>query len=160
MKKTPLVHCLVLCLVLLMAATFGLVSSAQAHVKIGTYQGTNALTQEPCAVEIKAVRFENNLRHPLNERIEVQHSGGSAWTLSHPARLELQEGIVGFSNATLEATRGISGGADAFVIEMSHEEGKDGPSAFHALHHDYRDSGKSTQIHCLGLTFQEIPSRQ
>ena len=139
------------------AMVLGLVSSSSvhAHLRIGTYAGTNAATGAECTLEIRAVRFENNLRHPINERVEVTENGTRAWTLHHPAIVVPTDSAVGFSNETLEAAVGISGGAEAFVIEMSHEEGREGPTRFHSIHHDYRDANRTTRTSCEALAFRE-----
>ena len=145
-------------IVALSLSALTLSTSALAHVRIGTYAGTDAVTGAECTVEMRAVRFENNLRHPINERIDVIENGTRAWTLHHPVSVSVMDPAVEFSGATLEASTGISGGADAFVIEMSHEEGHEGPKAFHSIHHDYRDGSKTTHATCANLTFRESHS--
>jgi len=142
---------------ILAASTLALVlsSSAHAHLRIGTYAGTDARTGAECTVEIRAVRFENNQRHPINERVEVVENGTRTWTLRHPTVITTADSSVGASSETLEAAVGISGGAEAFVVEMSHEQGKEGPTAFHSIHHDYRDAARTTHLACTGLAFRE-----
>jgi len=128
--------------------------SAHAHLKIGTYSGQDARTGEPCSVEIRTVRFEGNVRHPINERVEISHSG-KTWVLHHPALINATEGTVRPSSDTLEAAQGTPGAADAFQLVISHAPGKDGPTAFYAIHDNYKDANQSIQVSCHDLVFQQ-----
>ena len=127
---------------------------AAAHLKVGTYSGRDSVTGEACSVAVRAIEFEGGLRHPLNERITVL-AKGRTWVLRHPAQIDVSLGKVEFSGASLEATQGVPGAGDGFVLTMSHEEGKEGPQDFFLIHHDYRDVSKSTRSACVGLSFQE-----
>ena len=132
---------------------FILSSPAFAHLKVGTYQGRDQATGEPCAVRIQSVDFEGGLRHPLNERVTIQR-GDQIWVLRHPVQIDQALGRVGFSGASLEGSRGIPSGGEGFVITMSHEEGNEGPQEFLMIRHHYRDSSKNQRIVCAGLAFQ------
>jgi hypothetical protein len=128
-------------------------ASAEAHLKLGTYRGFEPNSGAPCALNVSAIRFEGGIRHPLNERVDITVEGRS-WTLVHPARIDASSGKVLFSGATLEAAQGISGGAEAAVLTMSHEEGKEGPQELILLQHDYRDESRSLKRVCSGLVFE------
>ena len=128
--------------------------TAHAHLKMGTYLGREASTGEPCSVEIHAVRFEGNVRHPINERVEIFYAG-KAWTLRHPALINPTEGTVRPSSDSLEAAHGVPGAADAFQLIISHAPGKDGPTAFYAIHDNYKDPSQSAQVSCQDLAFQQ-----
>lgn len=138
-------------------ASFAFVTAlpvSQAHLKIGTYEGTSP-SGETCAVEIQEVRFEGNVHHPINERVQVRHQG-KTWTLHHPALIQAEEGTVRPSSDTLESAVGSAGVADAFQLVMSHAPGKDGPIAFHSIHDDYKDASKSSVTTCRELAFKVI----
>lgn len=122
---------------------------AFANVKIGTYRGTTP-EGAACEFEVKSVSFVNDVRHPLNERVEIAHHHHT-FVLSHAPVINAVEKSVRFDHDHLTATQGVKGGAIAAIITMDHSEGKDGPGQFTMIHDNYSDASGSMMMTCGNL---------
>ncbi len=112
---------------------------AFAHVKVGTYQGTNP-EGEPCSFVVRSVSFLNHVHHPLNGRVEILTEAGS-FVLSHPPVVDVQNATVGFDHDHLQGVQGQKNGtAIAAVLTMDHSEGNDGPSQLDFIFHSRASS--------------------
>lgn len=137
----------------ILVALFGLslfASTAQAHLDLGKYQGTD-LSSRACEFEVKAIRFEGGVRHPLNERVEIQVVDGSTFILGHAPEIDRDHGQVLFDHHHLSGARGVKDGADAAVIWMEHSEHFEGPRVFHFIHHDYKEPRNNVHVECGDL---------
>lgn len=65
---------------------------AMAHIEIGHYQGTG--NGRPCDIEVTAVQFDNNIQHPLAERVLITANNQYGATLSHLPKVDLATGTI------------------------------------------------------------------
>ena len=138
MKKT-----LVLALVFVAQA-------ASAHIEPGTYTGKTPAGQD-CSM--KAIRryFEGGMAHPLNERVVVEVLI-EEFTLSHPALVDTSKGRAFFNHNVLQSVFPTKTGARALAVDMNHEEGHEGPKAFHLIEDQWK-ANIHTSLDCLDLQF-------
>ena len=131
------------------ASTLLLMSQAAfAHVEIGTYSGKTA-SGEVCSIETLRMYFEGGVHHPLNERVVVRY-GTEEFTIAHPAVVDAARQTAHFNHDVLQAVTPTPKGARAFVLDMVHEEGHEGPRTFHLIDHQWR-TGTRTSVDCVGL---------
>lgn len=128
---------------------FAFSSAAMAHFELGEYRGT-AADGTACSFTVKGVSFEGNLRHPLNERIEIVFNGVS-YALSHPPVVDDTAGTVRFDHDHARAIRGVATGAEALTVTMDHSEGRDGPGSFVFVSDNYKSPAMSSKLTCTGL---------
>lgn len=107
-----------------------------AHLELKKYFGVNA-QGAACTFEVKAITFQNNIKHPLNERVEVVF-GERSYFLSHPGQTDVATGQVGFNHDILQAISAMNTGAESITLLMSHEEGKEGPTELVYSRHDWK----------------------
>lgn len=128
--------------------------SAEAHLKVGKYQGRLTPGGGACEIEIKAIEFPTGVRHPLNERVRVVVSGVE-WVLSHAPSVGDTPLSVKWDSNHLTGAQGSREGAFFLSLEIDHTEGHEGPSQF-VLTEDFRDAGTQDRISaCQGLSFSE-----
>ncbi len=108
---------------LFVVALVPMVSSA--HLQLKKYSGMDAFGAT-CAFEVKSITFLNNMKHPLNERVEVIF-GERTYVLSHPGTTDMSTGEVGFNHDLLQSISAVVSGAEAITILMSHNAGSEGP---------------------------------
>ena len=124
-------------------------SSAMAHFELGDYKGT-AADGSSCSFTVKGVSFEDNLRHPLNERIEIVFIG-ITYKLAHLPVVDAVAGTVRFDHSHLRAIRGVATGGESFTVSMDEREDHEGPSSFVFLNDNYKVSTSSSKLSCEGL---------
>lgn len=125
---------------------------SSAHIQVGTYLGKKA-DGSACTLISKGTTFQNNVRHPLNERVEVVVES-ETYSLYHPPVINAEKGLASFNHDAFHATRPTAYGADAVVVTMSHAEGKEGPTAYALIQHSWKTE-QSTVMTCSNLVFQE-----
>lgn len=123
-------------------------AAAQAHIAPGVHQGVNA-QGKPCSMTVGRTSFENNLQHPLNERIEISIDG-VAFLVRHPATINSAQGAVGFNHDLFQGLVATTDGAKAVEIEMVHEAGAEGPKAFVMMTDSWR-SRQRASYRCQSL---------
>ncbi|MCC7440437.1 MAG: hypothetical protein IT285_02320 [Bdellovibrionales bacterium] len=128
-------------------------TSALAHLELGTYQGV-AADGSVCSFEVLRDWHENDLHHGLNHRGEIR-AAGYTMIVSHPPVVDLEAGTVRMDHDHLVGVTGITKAGVAFVIEMDHSPGNDGPKSFTVLKDDYMNSALSTRSSCGSLTHVE-----
>lgn len=96
-----------------------------AHLELKKYPCV-APADVACEVEVKAITFQNDMKHPLNERVEVIFQNRTHF-LRHPETVDMQTGAIGFNHDLLQETVATSSGAESITLMMSHEVGKEGP---------------------------------
>ena len=94
--------------------------------------------------------FENNVPHPLNERIKIEIDG-LALLVRHPSVINVAESVAGFDHDHFEAIVPTPTGAKAFVIDMSHVAGSEGPLRFTSIENFWRE-GRKVKVTCDRLT--------
>jgi|GEM_PF-984441 len=125
---------------------------AAAGVLKGLYVGQ---TPEGTACELRSegMRFVDNTRHPLNERVNVEVQG-QKFTLQHPAVISAADSIATFSRDTLEGILATPVGGTALVLAMDHSPGNDGPTGYTVITHAWKKDERK-KVECLNLKFVE-----
>ncbi len=153
--QTPIqkysIHALFLGAVSMAGATL-----AQGHVQPGVHAGQTAEGKD-CHLVAKPTTFENGQKHPLNERIQMKVSPAGAqgleWTVSHPPLLSVEKSEVGFNHDEFRGFLAQSGGAQALLVRMVHEDDREGPDSYVWIAHDWKNK-TSQKVECLGLKFR------
>lgn len=127
-----------------------LASTSFASVQIGTYVG-KADDGAACSIRTILKSYEHGAPHPLNERVVVL-AMNEQFTLVHPPVVDASKAVAHFNHDVLQAAVAISGGAKALVLEMSHQDGADGPIAFHLIEHRWKKDERKA-VHCRDLKF-------
>ena len=127
-------------------------SMAFAHVEMGTYVGKTESGEECSMVAVRSY-FESDVPHPLNERVVIQ-VGQDEFTVGHPAVIDETTPTASFNHDAFHGVKPTSVGARALVVKMSHEEGHEGPTAFHLIEHQWR-ANQRTVVHCLGIALKK-----
>lgn len=132
-----------------------------AHVEVGAYNGKTADGQD-CSFEVKGVNFTYGIRHPLNERVEIE-LGHVVYVLQHLPRVDLSTEEVLFDREQLTGAMGVQGAANALVLKMNHTDGvvsrlrrdalsQEGPESLTIVTQDYRYGSRKKSV-CGDLTF-------
>lgn len=126
--------------------------SAVAGLQIGTYQGSTANNQ-PCSFTVEKRYFENNLQHPLNERVALK-VGQTSFIVQHPPVIDVQKAFAAYNHDMFQAINATPVGAQALVITMKHPTrgGDEVPGEFHFINHEYK-ANKKEKITCVNLQF-------
>ena len=122
--------------------------SVSAHIEEGTHAGVTKEGQA-CSLEAGAQTFENNLPHPLNERIEVTVNGNK-FSVHHPSAINITTGEVSFNHDFFEGVLATAVGANALVIKMLHSTDFEGPTEFTLIEHNWK-TGEKKSLTCAGL---------
>lgn len=130
--------------------TFFAITTANAHFKIGFYDGT-ATDGSKCSFEIKAVNFKNNLKHPLNEQVEIEVASDRTLTFTHLAIVDAVKGTVRPKAKTLSAVEALENGAVAMELIMNHE----GPVQMLTFTDNYSDASLNERNVCANLKYRE-----
>jgi len=109
--------------------------SSYAHIEQGLWRGV-VNDSANCYMEVGAQSYENNLRHPLNERIEIK-IGSTQYSVKHPAHLDFSKGEVGFNHDLFEGITPTKTGAFALQIKMIHTDHFEGPSELSIMEHNW-----------------------
>jgi hypothetical protein len=124
---------------------------ALAGIEPGTYLGSSADGQ-PCSMLAKETYFLGGVRHPLNERVDVELNG-QAFVLQHPAVISVEESLASFNHDAFESVLPTSEGAQALIVNMMHSEDDSGPIAFQHIAHKWR-ADERVKLECNGLQLQ------
>jgi hypothetical protein len=124
---------------LLIALTI-LPTFASAHIIPGTWKGVTS-NNTNCFMEVGAQTFENNLKHPLNERIAIT-IGSVTYSIHHPYSINANEGSVSFNHDLFEAVVPTNTGAYALQIKMAHTDDYEGPTSLSVMEHNWKTNTK------------------
>lgn len=120
-----------------------------AGLETGKYVGTTK-NGEVCAIEVVSYSYENNAKHPLNEKVLVIIDE-MEWTVKHPPVVSVEEGKVRFDHNFFEAVIPVATGAKFLQMTINHDVEPHAPTSFTLIEDNYRDSSKSSKIVCTGL---------
>jgi hypothetical protein len=112
-----------------------------AGIEIGTWKGKISESAD-CFMEVGVQIFENNLKHPLNERISIT-IGAIKYSVHHPYLMNLKDGSVTFNHELLEAVSPTSSGTYALQIQLKEEV----PASVYVMEHNWKTGDKEI-IHC------------
>ncbi len=124
-----------------------------AHLNLGVYKGIDANQQE-CSITIKSISFENNMKHPLNELVEIEWKSNVV-VLKHLAILNTEANTAFPNSDALSKVEAIKGGAKYWDLKIQHTDSYTGPTEFIEGTHLYRQTEQSSQFKCTNLKFQE-----
>ncbi len=129
-----------------------LAKTAFAGLQVGTYQGTTTNNQ-PCSFTVEKRYFENNLQHPLNERVALKF-GQIGFIVQHPPVIDVPSAFAAYNHDMFQAINATPVGAQAFVITMKHPTrgGDEIPGEFHFINHEYK-ANKKEKLSCVNLQF-------
>ena len=124
---------------------------ARADIEVGTHQGVDQ-NGKVCSFVAGNQTFENNSPHPLNERFSIT-VGEDHFQVYHPRSIDAATATVSFDHGHLEAVLPYNAGSKALVIEMTHTENFEGPTAFTWIMDNWK-TGEKSKIVCSGLKFK------
>lgn len=132
--------------------TLGFATLAQAHVEPGLYKG---VTADGAACEMKSIRmyFENDVAHPLNERVEIELNG-QTYKVGHPPVIDAKTSTAFFNHGLFQGVLPTNVGANALVVTMVHTQEFEGPSDFTLITNNWR-TGAKTNLKCLNIKLVE-----
>lgn len=125
-------------------------STANADLLTGVFKGTDA-EGHPCEISVVSVGFENDMRHPLNERVTVVLSG-QEWKLAHPSEINESKGKVRFNHNSFLGITPTKTGAMFLRLNIDHDAEPHAPTSYTYVNDNYRDESKSVVMNCTGLT--------
>ncbi len=132
----------------LFLVTFFFSATGMAHIDQGKFIGIT-VAGDSCEMLVGQNYFENNVAHPLNERIKVNISGVD-FVVHHPPVIDVKTQTAAYNHDLFEGIVPTSLGAKGLVITMSHSEIFEGPTEFSLIDHEYK-SNKRSVLTCLNL---------
>ncbi|MGE3757757.1 MAG: hypothetical protein AB7H97_08375 [Pseudobdellovibrionaceae bacterium] len=127
-------------------------TAASAHIEPGVFKGK---TETGAECEMTAVKtyFEGQLRHPLTERVELVVDS-TTYIVQHPAIIDETQSMASFDHDQFKGVVPNDKGANALVVKMSHEGGKEGPTEYYLIKHIYKGDNRE-MLKCSSLTHQD-----
>jgi hypothetical protein len=122
--------------------------SSFAHIEPGTWKGV-ASANANCFMDVGAQTFENNVPHPLNERIAIT-IGQIQYSVRHPYSIDTKTGTVSFNHDLFESVVPTATGSFALQIKMAHTPAYEGPVSFDVMEDNWKTGFKEI-IHCTQL---------
>ena len=131
-------------------ASFSLISSISfAHVELGTYVGVTR-DGKACAIKANSVTFVDDVKEPLNERVEIQVDA-LKMTLQHLPQVNPATSEVGFDHDHLTGVLANKSTRIAIVLTMEHTEDHEGPSKLELVAYDKVSPAQSVTLSCSEL---------
>ncbi len=136
---------------LLIASLLLASTTAMAHFKIGTYNGSdqNGLN---CSIEFKKISFVNNIKNPINERVFVVINGNRPFILTHLPIIDTDKMSIVPNKSNLTGVKGGNMKAIALQVDMDHTIR--GPANYSIINHDWANK-KRSKFFCDHLEFQD-----
>ena len=140
---------------LLIVASLLLSFNAFAHVTPGDYKGLDQ-NGNPCSFTVGDMFFENNMHHPLTERLRVSKVSvdgkmiDTAWTLGHPPVVNTDNGTNRFNHDIFQQIIPNKTGASSLTLLKAEEkEEEHGPVGIIFIEDNYSNKNESFKITCL-----------
>lgn len=129
--------------------------SVLAHVEPGNYTGKDQ-NGVSCTFTIGEVWFENDMHHPLNERLPVSHiafngknADGVIWNLGHPPVVNTEAGLNRFNHDIFQQiVPNKTGAASVTVIKRDEASEDTSPVAIIYIEDNYRSKADSKKMTC------------
>ena len=122
--------------------------TANAHIEPGTWVGATIKSEE-CSMLVGEAFFENNMGHPLNERIRIT-VGADALVVGHPPVVSSADSLAYFNHDMFQGIVPTSTGAKAYIINMVHSATFEGPSSFEVIENQWK-AGTKTHLKCENI---------
>jgi hypothetical protein len=131
--------------------------SAYAHVLPGHYEGKDQ-AGNVCSFTVGKMWFENNLPHPLTERLEVtlvkfqEATVDTVWALGHPPIIDTDNGKNRFNHDIFQQIVPNKTGATSLTVikgEEKEEEEGGKPVGIIFVNDNYKNAAASQKLTCL-----------
>ena len=130
--------------------------SAFAHVEPGTYKGLDQ-TGAACSFTIGEMYFENDMHHPLTERLRVSdiifsntNTGTTKFSLGHPPVVNIEAGKNRYNHDLFQQILPSKTGATSVTVLKGPEESEDGiPVGVIYIEDNYKNAAESKKQTCL-----------
>lgn len=130
--------------------------SAQAHVEPGTYKGLDQ-SGAACTFTIGEMYFENDMHHPLTERLRVAeiiftnvNTGAEKFSLGHPPVVNVEAGKNRYNHDLFQQIIPTKTGATSVTVLKGPEEDEAGlPVGIIYIEDNYRNAAESKKLTCL-----------
>jgi hypothetical protein len=139
---------------LLIALSFLTSFHAFAHVLPGSYSGYDQ-NGDQCSFKVEEGIFENDVPHPLNERIPVSavyffiHNTKQTWSLGHPPVVDTTKGTARFNHDLFQQiVPTLTGAISVTLIKGEEKESGSAPKALIYIEDNYRISSLSKKLTC------------
>lgn len=125
---------------------------AWAHVEPGTYQGStdDGIT---CHMTAGQTYFENQMAHPLNERIQITIDN-DVFLVGHPPLVKPEESMAYFNHDLFQGVLPTKTGAKALIIHMVHSDEFEGPASYELIDHAWKANNRKHLV-CKNLKLQK-----
>lgn len=134
--------------IIILALTLLALNSFSA-LELGIYEGADG--DDKCLLSINNVSYLNNVKHPLNERVEVLVSfSESNFIVTHFPIINTEEVNVAAETELLKGAQASAELVEAIVMKMIHSTDYHGPDSFTYIYHDLT-SGEKTKKVCNNL---------
>lgn len=127
---------------------FSLSWTATAHVEPGLYLGKTTSGQT-CQMTAGVTYFENNVQHPLNERIKIK-IGTDEFVVGHPPVVDRKQNMAYFNHDVFQGVLPTATGAKALIIDMIHSATQEGPTGYDLIQHGWK-ANQRVVVRCTGL---------
>ncbi len=126
--------------------------SALADLKIGVYEGNQKGTDKTCLIAVKEVKFKDDVKHPLMERVIVLASQSlNDFTLAHLPKIDLENKKISPESGVLTGVNVDDQASEALKLIMVHSAAFSGPTTYHYVRNS--KSAELTHIECVNLKF-------
>ncbi len=122
--------------------------TAFAHIDEGVFAGKTDIGSD-CEMTSLGTYFENNMRHPLNERVKLLVNG-ITYIVQHPATIDETKPEASFDHDQFKGYDANKKGATALVIKMDHNAQIEGPAEYYLITHTYNPDSRHV-LKCSGL---------
>ena len=130
--------------------------SAFAHVEPGNYVGKDQAGNS-CSFTVGDMWFENDMHHPLTERLKVSDvlfttaTVTTQWNLGHPPVIDTDAGSNRYNHDIFQQIVPNKTGATSLTLIKGSEEKEDSgkPVGIIFVDDNYKDAAKSQKLTCL-----------
>ncbi len=122
--------------------------TANANIEPGNWVGATVKGEE-CSMLVGEAYFENNMGHPLNERIRIT-VGADAFAVGHPPVVSSADSLAFFNHDMFQGIVPTSTGAKAYIINMVHTSAFEGPTSFEVIENQWK-AGTKTHLKCENI---------
>jgi hypothetical protein len=141
---------------LLITSAFLATTNLFAHVAPGNYVGRDT-NNEVCSFTVGEMFFENNMQHPLTERLPVARiaftgvkTESAIWNLGHPPVVNTELGLNRYNHDIFQQITPTKVGAVSVTLIKGDEKEDSGkPVGIIYIEDNYRNNKESKKVTCL-----------
>jgi hypothetical protein len=111
--------------------------STFANLEVGIYEGTfingsgDSAVEEKCLIGINEINFVNEIRHPLNERVNAEVSfSQTSFSFSHLPVIDVDASSIKPEKSIMKAAQASEAYVEAVVLTLVHSDNYSGPTSF------------------------------